>query len=277
MENNHQTAALMEAKKILEKLHEATEISISVIAVGKYRLTVITFDEVTSTMNISAEWPSELLTDTDIYAFRAKQQTKGQAQASNNVWLSPPGNIYVTALLKLSESDLIGLTQINSLAVCQLLENHGIKDVHLKWINDVVVDGKKISGNLVRTNNLPEENYAVQIGIGVNVMVAPIEGSTCMQSIVPADYNVEKLNEELLTILIKDIEKSTNEGVAVFYQEVEKRILYLNEHVFIYDLGLTNIVNEGTFKSLGKEFEANLDTASGPVTVLSGRMRNKKL
>lgn len=108
-------------------------------------------------------------------------------------------------------------------------------------------------------------------------MVAPIEGSTCMQSIVPADYNVEKLNEELLTILIKDIEKSNNEGVAVFYQEVEKRILYLNEHVFIYDLGLTNIVNEGTFKSLGKEFEANLDTASGPVTVLSGRMRNKKL
>lgn len=102
MENNHQTVALMEAKKVLEKLHETTDISISVIAVGKYRLTVLTFDEVTSTMNISAEWPIELLTDTDIYAFRAKQQTKGQAQASNNVWLSPPGNIYVTALLKLS-------------------------------------------------------------------------------------------------------------------------------------------------------------------------------
>ena len=81
----------------------------------------------------------------------------------------------------------------------------------MKWVNDVVVDGKKLSGNLVRTNNLAEENYAVQIGIGVNVMVAPIEGSTCVQSIAPTDYNVEKLSEELLTMLIKDIDKSNNE------------------------------------------------------------------
>jgi BirA family biotin operon repressor/biotin-[acetyl-CoA-carboxylase] ligase len=124
-------------------------------------------------MNISAAWPIDNLNETEVSCFAAEQQSKGQGQA-NNVWASPPGNIYATLLIKLSESDLPGLSLLISLTVCQLLEKYSLPNVRIKWINDVYVNDKKISGNLVRTSNIDADFFAVQMGVGVNVCCAPL-------------------------------------------------------------------------------------------------------
>lgn len=86
----------------LEAIHEQTDFKVETVLVGKMRLSILTFNEVSSTMNISEAWPVDLLTERECYAFVARQQSHGQTQTAGSVWLSPPGNIYVTLLIRLS-------------------------------------------------------------------------------------------------------------------------------------------------------------------------------
>lgn len=55
----------------------------------------------------------------------------------------------------------------------------------MKWINDIFLNEKKISGALCRV-----EDVYVTIGIGVNLNVTPVEipGSTCLKD----ELNLEK-------------------------------------------------------------------------------------
>lgn len=73
------------------------------------------------------------------------------------------------------------------------------------------------------------------------------------------------------------IDKANKEGIAHFYPAVEKRMLYLKEYVYIYDMSLSKIEFEGVFTQLGHEFEVELTTSTGPITLRNGRMRNKLL
>lgn len=130
---------------------------------------------------------------------------------------------------------------MSSLAVCDLFENLNIKDAKLKWINDVIVGGKKVSGNLVRTSNAPDGTFTVQIGLGANVMSAPLEDSTCLNDILPASYNLAELTHELLKLLLRNIDSVVKDGLSGFTEEVQKRMLYLGQDVYIYDKTLTKL------------------------------------
>jgi biotin-(acetyl-CoA carboxylase) ligase len=50
-------------------------------------------------MNICAELPDIYVTDKHFYAFIADRQISGKGQ-DNNAWVSPPGNLYVSYLVK---------------------------------------------------------------------------------------------------------------------------------------------------------------------------------
>ena len=82
---------------------------------------------------------------------KADQQTEGVG-TQEKPWYSPPGNIYVTLATKLSPifspqeiSRKNQFAQITSLAVAETLEKFGFLP-KLKWVNDVLLNGKKIAG-----------------------------------------------------------------------------------------------------------------------------------
>lgn len=50
----------------------------------------------------------------------------------------------------------------------------GRSRVALKWPNDVLADGAKLAGILLEASKLPDGRHAVAIGIGVNVVAAPV-------------------------------------------------------------------------------------------------------
>ena len=45
----------------------------------------------------------------------------------------------------------------------------------LKWPNDLLADGAKLSGILLESSVLPDGRFAVAIGIGVNVVAHPVD------------------------------------------------------------------------------------------------------
>ncbi|MDH4321756.1 MAG: biotin--[acetyl-CoA-carboxylase] ligase, partial [Desulfobulbaceae bacterium] len=86
-------------------------------------------------------------------------------------WHAPPGGIWMTVIL--ANTLLPETTRLYPLAAglacCEAIRHYGVR-CQLKWVNDVLVGGRKIAGILSETVLTPHhhEEY-VLIGIGINV------------------------------------------------------------------------------------------------------------
>jgi BirA family biotin operon repressor/biotin-[acetyl-CoA-carboxylase] ligase len=103
----------------------------------------------------------------------ARSQTAGRGRF-RRPWLSEPGNLYCSIVLRITDDrpTLDTLPIVSGLAVGRTVAafvGTGPR-VELKWMNDVLVDGRKIAGIL------SEGSYDtgwVVVGIGVNVSRTP--------------------------------------------------------------------------------------------------------
>jgi BirA family biotin operon repressor/biotin-[acetyl-CoA-carboxylase] ligase len=111
---------------------------------------------------------------------RADAQTGGRGR-QGKPWVSEPGNLYCSALLAvdLSTGAANGLSFVAALAVydsvAELLIRAGAgADLKLKWPNDVLLDGAKLSGILLEATSAGAKGVgAMAVGIGINVAHHP--------------------------------------------------------------------------------------------------------
>jgi len=99
----------------------------------------------------------------------AEFQTKGRGRGEN-MWLSPYGSgicFSINGFLSHKSSPL-GLSIYCGIAIVVILRELGFKDVSLKWPNDLLHMGKKLGGILTELTSQHAENYAFNIGIGIN-------------------------------------------------------------------------------------------------------------
>ncbi len=100
----------------------------------------------------------------------AEEQTQGRGRRGK-VWVSPPGaSVYLSLAWKfdLSVNDLGCLSLAIGVAVARVLKSIGLKQVGLKWPNDVLVDDKKIAGILIEISQITNKTTTAIIGIGLN-------------------------------------------------------------------------------------------------------------
>lgn len=158
------------------------------------------FREVDSTMRIARE----MLKDQDPpFVVVADRQTTGRGQRGR-VWHSPPGNIYMTMALQISEPvDRLSLLPLKAgyLVGQWVGEKVGEHQVALKWPNDVLLNRRKIAGILCESSNC-DQGFAVLIGIGVNVVPGehPFPGSASLAE-VSNPSPVAVLRRELLKFM----------------------------------------------------------------------------
>jgi BirA family biotin operon repressor/biotin-[acetyl-CoA-carboxylase] ligase len=90
----------------------------------------------------------------------------------NRQWVSPyAANLYLSMLHRTNEgtAGLGGLSLAAGVAVIRSLAAMQIDGIGLKWPNDVMVKGKKLSGILIEVVGESSGPCAVIIGIGINV------------------------------------------------------------------------------------------------------------
>ena len=99
-------------------------------------------------------------------------QTKGKGQRGNT-WVSEPGSNLCISLffsdLNINIEDHFNLNMLVSLNIIDILDSLSLKNLKIKWPNDILAENKKISGILIETfskNNMIKD---IIIGIGVNV------------------------------------------------------------------------------------------------------------
>ena len=103
----------------------------------------------------------------------ADVQTRGRGRAGHS-WHTAPGKGLALSIALHPGCDRrqFGvLPLLAGLALARALETLGVR-ADLKWPNDLLVDGRKVSGILVESRRGPEGDDAAVIGVGVNVAQA---------------------------------------------------------------------------------------------------------
>ncbi len=100
----------------------------------------------------------------------AQGQSAGRGRLGRSFFSPSRTGLYMSLLLEAKENPLdnIRLTTAAAVAVSSSLEAlYGIES-EIKWVNDIYVGGRKVSGILAESFSANDRRYAV-IGIGINV------------------------------------------------------------------------------------------------------------
>ena len=97
----------------------------------------------------------------------AEEQSQGRGRYGR-IWFAPKGNLYFTYTQPI-EHPIEQIPLIAGTAVAFTLQKFITHPVTLKPPNDVLVNGKKISGILVE-----KHDFLFSVGIGINVTSSPL-------------------------------------------------------------------------------------------------------
>lgn len=96
----------------------------------------------------------------------AEQMSAGRGQ-HGHIWHAPEGGWYASIIVRdVADPRLLTLALGNAMA--DVLEIAGA-DPQLKWVNDVLVDGKKVAGILCEAESTGDSVDFIVAGIGINL------------------------------------------------------------------------------------------------------------
>lgn len=122
----------------------------------------------------------------------ADRQTAGRGRMGRS-FLSPEGGIYMSLLLRpqCKAEQLMHLTCAVAVGVCDSIEASCGFRPKVKWINDLILENKKLGGILTELslNADGTVNYAI-VGIGLNVGTVPAEVADMATALSADKYTV---------------------------------------------------------------------------------------
>jgi BirA family biotin operon repressor/biotin-[acetyl-CoA-carboxylase] ligase len=132
----------------------------------------------------------------------ARQQTAGRGRYGRT-WISErDAGLYFSVILrpKINPRDLPLITLMAGVAVSETLAEFGIK-ADIKWVNDILVNEKKIAGILAETTETGN-GVAVVVGIGINLKSSSfspdlLTTATCVEDSTSTTVDRDELIEVL--------------------------------------------------------------------------------
>ncbi|MEO5348957.1 MAG: biotin--[acetyl-CoA-carboxylase] ligase [Magnetococcus sp. YQC-3] len=101
----------------------------------------------------------------------AEQQTQGRGRLGRS-WSSPASiNLYCSVVLRpdVPPRNAAQLTLLAGLALARALVEAGLREVEIKWPNDLLLGGRKVAGILTEARIDPQRVQYVVVGMGLNV------------------------------------------------------------------------------------------------------------
>lgn len=200
----------------------------------------IHLDSIDSTNNYAKEHVASFAKD-KITCVTAEEQTAGRGRFGRT-WQSPRGvNIYATFCfcLPMQSMHLISLSQVMAASFAKVLLDEGLHP-KIKWPNDLLLNGKKLSGILSET---VFEKTGVQIflGIGINVnmdkdALAHIDKpATSLQIETGRAWDRNTLLKKLQVQFSRDLEKFKKAGFTPFHAFIENLLAFKGQTVRCFD------------------------------------------
>lgn len=165
--------------------------------------------------------------------FTADEQTKGRGRLGRSFYSPKNSGLYMTLAIPFSKSisDGVALTVAVSVAVARVLSPLTEKNISIKWVNDILADGRKVAGILCEA-----VKDAVLIGIGINLSTEDfpedIENTASSLEIQDIDKGrlALKISEEIIKI--------TKENSADIIAEYKTLSAVLGEDIYYIKNGI---------------------------------------
>jgi BirA family biotin operon repressor/biotin-[acetyl-CoA-carboxylase] ligase len=129
---------------------------------------IVSYDSVNSTNDIAKSLVGESGKEGTVIL--AESQTQGKGRQGRTWYSEENVGIYLSTFLKLSvpPGQTAQITLVAGVALVQAVNEFSRARAHLKWPNDILLNGKKVAGIL--TENCRDNTHSgVIIGIGINV------------------------------------------------------------------------------------------------------------
>lgn len=134
----------------------------------------------------------------------AESQLKGRGQMGTS-WTSKSGkNLMASVFVDVSFLAIdynFWISMVTSLAISKALKDFQIRNVKVKWPNDILADQKKISGVLIESVIKNSKLKACIIGFGLNVNQVQFDNlplATSMHMVSKKTYNLDAVLEKVI-------------------------------------------------------------------------------
>jgi|HubBroStandDraft_4_1064222.scaffolds.fasta_scaffold339058_1 BirA family biotin operon repressor/biotin-[acetyl-CoA-carboxylase] ligase len=199
----------------------------------------------------------------------ADEQSAGRGRFGRT-WYSPPGNLYLSVLLRLDRpvSATAELGFVTALTVADAVDALLPKQIKstLKWPNDVLVDDGKIAGILIE-----QADAAQIIGVGLNVLEAPRNAPYKTATLVGSGgiATVDGARDLLLESLAKHLDAWLEHGFAPIRAAWLARAHPIGTSLRASIGGRTE---EGLFAGLDEDGAMLLDTPDGRKRIVAAEV-----
>lgn len=172
----------------------------------------------------------------------AEHQTHGRGRRGRSFYSPKNTGVYMSLLLrpKLSAYESLSITTCAAVAVAEAIEMNSEKQAKIKWVNDIFVDDRKVSGILTEASIDLESaglKYAI-LGIGINVFT-PTEGfpdeledtsTSIFKKLGNSSDRRSKLIGDILNVFMAYYQNIEDKP---FLEEYKNRSLILNKEISV--------------------------------------------
>lgn len=178
----------------------------------------------------------------------ADRQTKGRGRFNRKFYSPENCGIYMTILLRpdFPPENAVLITAAAAVSASRAIENLSGKKSGIKWVNDVLIENKKVCGILTEgAIDIKSGKFAFAVvGIGINAYTPDNDFESEIKDIATSVFESKK--ENLRNRLIAEFlnlfwDYYKNLSSKTFYPEYKARLCFLNEEVNILKNG--EIVN----------------------------------
>ncbi len=217
--------------------------------------------------------------------FLAEEQTAGRGRGANAWQSARSTGIYCSVILRpaLPPSEVLVLALAAGLAVrAAIAQVDSRVRADLKWPNDVLIDGKKVSGILTEMNAEATRVRYIVVGIGINVnqqsLPKELEAeATSLRMATGSEWSRVELTAALLKSLDREYRQLIEQPDArqsILRRFAEQSSWVRGKQVRVEGNG-SRI--EGTTEGLDQRGFLQVRSTQGLQTVLSGTVREKQL
>lgn len=201
----------------------------------------------------------------------AREQTSGRGRRGA-AWSSPPGNLYVSAILRpqVQPARAMQLSFVVAVAVAEAIERVSGISLALKWPNDLMLDGRKTAGILLESAGAGATLDWLVAGTGVNLASHPEALATATHlAAAGADVAPEVLLPLYAGALIAWMDRWSEDGFAPVRAAWLARASGLGGPIIVR---LPGSELAGIFADLDETGALVLDAPGGRRTVTAGEV-----
>ncbi len=206
----------------------------------------------------------------------AESQNTGKGRMGR-AFFSPKGcGIWMSLILKPDIPPMTAsmLTLVSAMAVSDMMKSYGI-DAQIKWPNDLVINGRKVTGILTEMSIAPDVVNSVIVGIGINVNMDAFPEelepmAISMKMVTGVHYHRAEVIRRVLAAFEKYYDKFLETGDLTFMREAyNARMVHVDKTISIHEYKRTwQAVSKG-INTLG---ELIVEDAEGEHVIRSGEV-----